>query len=115
MLNNLTTVFYMLLMLAIVVLCNIGLGTVLENKKHEFNLKKFLSGISKAILIAFCMLLFCVTLELVPEILSRIDINISNDLITLIEVVLITLTAYKKYALDCIEKFKKILGVDENE
>ena len=47
MLNNLETVFYMLLMLAIVVICNIGLGSVLANKKQEFDFRKFLSGLGK--------------------------------------------------------------------
>ena len=115
MINNLVTVLFMLGILAIIIVINTTLGTILANKKKEFDFKKFLTGIVKAITIAICILLFCLTLELVPIILERVGISIPSDLITVLEIVLTTLTAYKKYATDCFEKFKTILNVKESE
>lgn len=115
MINDLMTVLYMLILLAIVFITNTTLGVVIANKKSEFNFKKFLSGIGKGIVIAICMLLFCLTLELVPSVLGQVGITIQDKLITIVEVVLMTFTAYKKYALDCIDKFKTILGIEESE
>ena len=111
--NSLMTVLYMLILLAIVFITNTTLGVIIASKKAEFNLKKFLSGIG--IVIAICMLLFCVTLELIPSVLGQVGITIQDELITVVEVTLMTFTAYKKYALDCIEKFKTVLGVKESE
>lgn len=115
MINDLMTVLYMLILLAIVFITNTTLGVIIANKKAEFNLKKFLGGIGKGIVIAICMLLFCVTLEIIPSVLGQVGITIQDELITVVEVTLMTFTAYKKYALDCIEKFKTILGVKESE
>lgn len=115
MINNIVTIIYMLIMLGIAIISNIVLGVVISNKKTKFDKGKFFKGFGKAFLISFCMLAICFTLELVPIILSRIGIDVSSDLITIIEVVLITFTAYKKYALDCVNKFKIILGIKESE
>lgn len=115
MINDLMTVLYMLILLAIVFITNTTLGVVIANNKSEFNFKKFISGIGKGIIIAICMLLFCLTLELVPSVLGNVGITIQDELITIVEVVLMTFTAYKKYALDCIDKFKTILGIEESK
>lgn len=115
MINSLITVFYMLMMLAIAIISNTILGAVIANRKEEFDVRKLFQGIVKSILIAFCMLLLCVTLELLPIILNKIGIEISNDLITIMEIVSITVTAYKKYAVDCVDKFKIILNIKESE
>lgn len=115
MINNLVTILYMMIMLGIVIVCNTTLGIVIANKKMEFDIKKMLKGIGKALLIVLCLLLFCITLELVPTILERVDIVVPNDIITVLEVLLIVLTAYKKYAKDCLDKFKTILGDEKNE
>lgn len=115
MINDLMTVLYMLILLAIVFTTNTILGVVIANKKSKFNFKKFLSGIGKGIIIALCMFLFCITLELIPIVLGQVGITIQDELITVVEVVLTTFTAYKKYALDCIDKFRTILDVKESE
>lgn len=115
MINNIITVAYMLSILGIMIVINTVLGAIIANKTKKFNKKKLLEGISKAFIIVLCIVLFCLTLELVPIVLKRVNINIPTDLITVLEIVLTTLTAYKKYALDCFEKFKVILKVEENE
>ena len=115
MINNIMTVMDMLGILAIAIISNTVLGVVVANKKTKFNKKTLLKGLGKALLIALCMLSICVTLELVPTILARIGIDVSSELITVVEVALITFTAYKKYALDCIDKFKTILNIKESD
>jgi len=115
MIDNLLTVSYMLGILGIMIIINTTLGSVIANKTQKFNKKKFWTGIVKAFVIVLCILLFCLTLELVPMILGRIGIEVPTDLITVLEIVLTTLTAYKKYALDCFEKFKTILKIEESE
>ena len=113
MVDNLMTIIYMLIMLAIVISVNTILGVIIANKNKKFDWKKLVKGISKALVITLCMVLFCFTLELVPVILARIGVEVANELITVAEVVLITLTAYKKYAFDCLDKFKEIIGIEE--
>lgn len=115
MINNLLTVFYMLLIVGITITINIVLGTVIANRKQKFDKKKFWKGIRKAFVILICVLLLCLTLELVPIVLSRVGIEVPTDLITVLEIILTTLTAYKKYALDCFDKFKTILDIKESE
>lgn len=113
MLDNLITEFLLLIMLGIMIIVNTTLGTFIGTKQSKFDKEKFTKGILKAIVISFCILLFLLTLELVPIILGRVGIEIPTDLITALEVVITTLTAYKKYALDCFNKMKKILGTEE--
>lgn len=115
MVNNLLTTMYMLCLTAIVIVINTILGVVIANKYSEFSWKKLLTGTGKAIIILLCVLLFCVSLELVPIVLHRIKIEVPGDLITVIEIVITTLTAYKKYANDCFKKFKIILDIESNK
>lgn len=115
MLNNLITTIYMLGLLAIVIIINTVLGVVIANKKIEFSWQKLFKGILKSLVITLCILLFCVSIELMPIVLLRVNIQIPDDLVTVLQIMLVTLTAYKKYATDCFEKFKTILNVKESE
>ena len=103
----------MLGLLGIVIIVNTVLGIVLANKNDiKFDWKILLKGLVKAIVIVICILLFCVTLELVPIVLLKIGIEVPEELITTLEIVITTFTAYKKYALDCLDKFKKLLNIE---
>lgn len=115
MINNLVTITYLMCILAIAIIVNTVLGCVMANKKSKFSWKKLFSGIGKSLIIAICLLAFCTTLELIPATLSRIGISIPDDIITVIEIALMLLTAYKKYVTDCIDKFKTILDIKESE
>lgn len=115
MIKNLVTIIYMLIMLGIVIITNTVLGVMLANKKSKFSWEKLFKGLLKSLIIALCVLSFCMTLELVPIILARINIDVPTDVVTVMEIVMITLTAYKKYVTDCIEKFKVILKIKESE
>lgn len=110
MINNLITVSLMLTLLGIVIVINTVLGTVFASKSNDFDWNKFKSGVSKAIIILICIIAFCFTLELLPIVLNRVGIVIPADIITIAEIIVTTLTAYKKYTLDCLDKFKTIIG-----
>ena len=115
MIDNLLTITYLMGMLAIAIIVNTVLGSLIANRKNKFSWKKLFRGLLKSIIIALCMLAFCLTLELVPAILSRIGINVPEDIITVIEMAIMLFSAYKKYITDCIDKFKAILGIKESE
>lgn len=115
MIDNLLTITYLMGMLAIAIIVNTVLGSLIANRKNKFSWKKLFRGLLKSIIIALCMLAFCLTLELVPAILSRIGINVPEDIITVLEMAIMLFSAYKKYITDCIDKFKTILGVRESE
>lgn len=115
MINNLLTILYLMCMLAIAITVNTVLGCVIANRTNKFSKKKFINGICKSLIIVLCMLAFCITLELIPTILTRIGINIPDDIITVLEMAIMLFTAYKKYITDCMDKFKTILGIKESE
>lgn len=113
--DNIITIVMLLGILGVLQLCNIIFGAVIGSKRKRFNPKKLLEGIVKAVLFCLAFLGFCFCIEILPNILLRIDIELPSNLITLIEIVGITLTAYKKYALDCYEKIKIFLNVEREE
>ena len=43
-------------------------------------------------------------------VLSRVGIQIPEELVTVIQIILFILTAFTKYASDCFEKFKMIIN-----
>ena len=113
MINDLLTTTYMLGLLAIVIMINTILGVIIANTKLEFNWKKFWKGIGKALIILICVLSFCVCIDLIPIVLARVNIAIPEDLVTVLQIILVTLTAFTKYAKDCFEKFQIIIGKGE--
>lgn len=114
MMEDLITIGLIQALLLILMLTNTILGIYTSKKK--FNLEKFLKGIGKYIVIAFCILATCTSLELLPKVLERINIAVPNDLIATLEILGVVLTAYKKYAADCLDKIKKLMNGDgDNE
>ena len=115
MLNNLITIAMLLAVLGVLYITNTILGAVIGSQKEKFEWKKIGKGMLKAFLFCLSFLTYCFCLEILPFILMRINITISSDIITFFEIVGITLTAYKKYAVDCYEKLKIILGIDTDD
>lgn len=115
MLNNLITIVMLLAVLGVLHITNTVLGAVKGSQESKFEWKKIGKGMLKAFLFCLCFISYCFCLEILPVILSRIDITVPSDLITFLEIVGITLTAYKKYALDCYTKIKDIMGINTEE
>lgn len=110
MLDNFITSTLFLLVLCLLFLINTILGILIGTKEEGFSIKKLLYGLIKGVIAAICIIGFCFVIEITPVILKRIDIQLPSDIVTFIEMMGITLTAYKKYSLECFEKIKKIFG-----
>lgn len=110
--NNLLTILMLLAVLGALYLTNTVLGAVLGSQTTKFEWKKVGKGTLKAFLFCLSFITYCFCLEVLPIILARIEITVPNDIITFLEIVGITLTAYRKYALDCYSKIKNILGIN---
>lgn len=100
----------MLCMLGIVIFINTMLGIIIASNNNEFKFKILFKGVLKALLIGICLLLFSISIELLPLILNKINVTISESITTVLELTLTIFTAYKRYAMDCYQKFKKLLG-----
>ena len=108
MLDNFITSTLFLLVLGLLFIINTVLGVLIGTKEEGFNLKKFLYGILKGIIAALCIVGFCFVIEITPIILIRIEMELPSDIVKFVELIGITMTAYKKYTKECFEKIKKI-------
>lgn len=113
--DNLITVVMLLGVLLSLGITNIVLGAVNGSMNKKFDLKKLGKGIVKIFLFCLCFLVFCFCLQAMPIILERVDITIPNNAINLIEIIGLIIVAYKKYALDCYNKIRVILGIEEEK
>lgn len=89
---------------------NIVLGAVMAGLSQDWSWKKFLNGVINAILVALCLLVFCVILDVLPMILGRVGIVVPEDLITMAQVLAVVGVAIKKYASDILQKITDILA-----
>lgn len=108
MFDNFITSTLFLLVLGLLLFINTVLGVLIGTKEEGFDLKKLLYGFLKGGIAALCIIGFCFVIEITPIILKRIDIELPTDIIIFVELMTITVTAYKKYTIDCFEKIKKI-------
>lgn len=115
MINDILTLLYMMGILGISILVNTILGTVIAKRNFKFNKSKLKSGLIKSITVCMSIIAFCFTLELLPYILSRVNIELPEEVITTIELLTIFLTSYTKYAKDIFEKIKLLLNQKESE
>lgn len=106
MFDDMLTIIMLLSVLGVLYVANTVLGIMLKTKGQGFNFIAFRKGFVKALVIALCVVGFCFCLEVIPMILARIGIVIDETSVTILEVIGVFMTAYKKYALDCYEKVK---------
>lgn len=108
MFNDLVTMAMLLAVLGVLYVINTILGILLKTQGTKFDIKVFGKGLLKALIIVLVITGFCFCIEVSPMILERVGITITEDNITLIEVFTVGITAYKKYATDCLVKIKKL-------
>lgn len=101
--------------LGIMMLLNIVLGGVMASANYQWDTATFFKGILKAFLVALVMVVYCIVLEVFPLILSRLNIEIPNEMITFVQVVGIVVLSFTKYAKDIFDKLMTLLGVEEQE
>lgn len=111
MVNDLITILMLLSILGVLYVTNTVFGAVIGTQKEKFSWDKIKKGMLKAFLFCLSFLAYCFCLEIMPVILLRIGIEVPSDIITIFEIVGITLTAYKKYVNDCYEKLQIILDI----
>lgn len=114
MANNLLTIVMLLAVLGVLHITNTILGAVIGSQETQFEWKKIGKGMLKAFLFIISFISYCFCLEVLPIILARVEIAIPADLITFLEIIGITITAYRKYTVDCYNKIKTIMGINEN-
>lgn len=113
--NDLLTLSILLSIHLSLILINTMLSSISAWNFGDWNSKKFWTGIIKNILIAVCMILFFLVLEVLPFALQRTGIIIPNDLISILEVLGMIVVCIVKYVKDIYKQFMKLLGVTEEE
>ena len=112
---DLVTLAMLMSLLGILILINTLLGSITAWQWGEWVTKKFWQGLLKNILIAACLFLFFMVLEIIPTVLSRAGIIIPSEIVTILEVFAMLVVSIKKYVLDIYATFKKLLGSSDEE
>ena len=112
---DLVTLAMLMSLLGILILINTLLGSITAWQWGEWVTKKFWQGLLKNILIAACLFLFFMVLEIIPTVLSRTGIIIPSEIVTILEVFAMLVVSIKKYVLDIYGTFKKLLSVTDEE
>lgn len=107
--ENLETIVLMLIVVNTLYAINIVLGTLIGTFTEQFDVKKFLFGILKALITSLCIFAFCYALNLFALTLQLTkDISISADFISTVEVFTILIVWALDLAKDIIEKIKSM-------
>ena len=112
---DLVTLAMLMSLLGILILINTLLGSITAWQWGEWVTKKFWQGLLKNILIAACLFMFFLTIEIIPTVLARTGIIIPSDIVTILEVFAMLVVSIKKYVLDIYATFKKLLGSSDEE
>ena len=112
---DLVTLAMLMSLLGILILINTLLGSITAWQWGEWVTKKFWQGLLKNILIAACLFMFFLTIEIIPSVLARTAIIIPSDIVTVLEVFAMLVVSIKKYVLDIYATFKKLLGSSDEE
>ena len=112
---DLVTLAMLMSLLGILILINTLLGSITAWQWGKWVTKKFWQGLLKNILIAACLFLFFMVLEIIPTVLSRAGIIIPSEIVTILEVFAMLVVSIKKYVLDIYATFKKLLGASDEE
>ena len=112
---DLVTLAMLMSLLGILILINTLRGAITAWQWGEWVTKKFWQGLLKNILIAACLFMFFLTIEIIPTVLARTGIIIPSDIVTVLEVFAMLVVSIKKYVLDIYATFKKLLGSSDEE
>ena len=111
--TNLFSTIIMCLVMAILICLNMALGAIMAWGEGTFNLERFLLSIAKGFLIVLCGIVYCECLDVLPLLARMLGIELPADVMTFAEVVGIGYVCIRKYAKECLEKFKTLLNIDE--
>lgn len=111
MITNIKTLSYLLAITGGLMLINIVLGATQGTMAKEFDFKKFLFGILKALVNALCILGTCCLADIFAQVLNMIEgITISAQVVSVIEI----LSVVVAWDIDLFkEVFEKIKSLKE--
>lgn len=108
---NIAYAVLMCIVLAFLYGANIVLGTILGTFTDKFNAKKFWFGILKALITIIVIILLCYILNVFMLTINLIEgINISEDLVSTLEVLSILITNGIDISKEVIQKIKSFRG-----
>lgn len=111
MLKNTIVLVIVSLFLLICWVVDLLLEKIVGNEKINF--KTLGLEFLKFIIILIVTVILCFTIELIPFLFEKIDIDISTDLIAPIEIISIIFTLYKSYMVSIFNKIKQLLTKKE--
>ena len=94
---------------------NMILGAVMSATVGEFDKPRFLRSVIKALLILFAVCIYYACLELMPYLLNKVGVDIPSDLVTTIEVLLVVVASFTKYAREIFKKLLTLFDVIKPE
>ena len=110
MYENLILTIKLCSIIAGMALINTILGCLQAGTAGDWSWKKFIFGILKAICLIVCIGGFCVILTVVPEVFTEAGIEVSEEMITVVQVFIVLGATIKKYATDVYDKIMEILN-----
>ncbi len=113
--NNILILLASLVLLGGLMLTNMVLGAIMSATVGEFDKERFWRSVVKAVLILFSVCIYYACLELMPILLTKVGIEIPQDLITTIEVLLIIVASFTKYAKEIFNKLLTLFDVTKVE
>lgn len=121
MLENMQLIIFLMSILGCSVVANIIAGIQLNVNEIEmkFDKKILFKGILRAIFISIVVLLLTVVVSYLPEVLNNANITIvseeATDLMSILAIVIIIVSAIIKYFKDALDKLKIILNLTEDK
>ena len=112
--TNLFSTIIMCLVMAILICLNMALGAIMAWGEGTFNPERFLLSLAKGFLIVLCGIVYCECLDVLPLLARMLGIELPSDIMTFAEVISIGYVCIRKYAKECLEKFKIILNIEND-
>lgn len=113
--RDLVTLGLLMAILGSLIVINTLLGSINAWAWGEWVSKKFWQGILRNVLIALCLALFFIVLEIIPLALERTGIIVPSELVTTLEVLVMVIVCIVKYVKDIYSSFMKLLGVTKED
>lgn len=106
--ENLEAVVLLIIVTAMFYFLNIVFGTILGTSDIGFDFKKFMFGVLKGLVASLGIFAFCYSLNLFALTLALININISVEVITVLEVIGVMVVWDIDLAKEIYEKLKAL-------
>ena len=113
--SNLITLLLSLVLLGGLMLTNMILGAIMSATIGEFDRSRFMRSVVKALLIVLSVCVYYCCLEIMPMLLVEVGIEVPEDLVTTIEILMIVVASFTKYAREIFKKLLTLFDVTKAE